>query len=125
MTTPAETPATPVTAVEPLTATHTGRTNPLAIASFALSLSGLTIFAQIAGIITGHLALKQIKETNEEGNGLAKAGLIISYVMVGVSVLAFLFFIAIWGLMVAGMAAWFGNMDPSVWNEPNMPYYFD
>lgn len=90
------------------------RTNALAIASFALSLSGLTLLAQIAGIITGHMALKQIRETGEAGHGLAKAGLIISYVVVGISILFVVFFVALWGIMIATLFATFGSGDPSM-----------
>ena len=60
-----------------------GRTEPLAIWSFVLSLLGLAccgfVFG-IAGAICGHLALSQIKqEPHLQGRGLALAGVIIGY----------------------------------------------
>lgn len=93
---------------------QSARTNSLAIASFALSLSGLTFLAQIAGIITGHMALNQIRQTGEAGHGLAKAGLIISYVTVGVSVLFIVFFVALWGIMLATLLTTFGAVQPGM-----------
>lgn len=107
--------AEPQTADTPAVAQpHSARTNSLAIASFALSLSGLTFFAQIAGIITGHMALNQIRQTGESGHGLAKAGLIISYVTVGVSVLFIVFFVALWGIMLATLLTTFGAVQPGM-----------
>lgn len=60
----------------------------------------------IAGIITGHISLKQIKQTGEQGEGMAKAGLIISYVFTGIGVLIVLAYIAfiVFALIFAGAA---------------------
>jgi hypothetical protein len=65
------------------------RTNALAIVSLVSSLVGLVVWflAPLAGIITGHIALGQIKRTGEAGQGMAMAGLIIGYVLMGLSVL--------------------------------------
>ena len=46
----------------------------MAIASFVCAF-----FFFPLGIIFGHVALSQIKKTNEGGKGLATAGLILSY----------------------------------------------
>lgn len=56
--------------------------NTLAIVTIILAF----VFS-VAGIVTGHIALKQIDRTGESGRGLAKAGLIISYVFTGLAVL--------------------------------------
>jgi len=40
------------------------------------------------GVILGHVALGQIRQTGEQGAGLAKVGLIVGYVFVGLLVLA-------------------------------------
>ncbi|KQR53983.1 hypothetical protein ASF88_03845 [Leifsonia sp. Leaf336] len=53
------------------------RTNVLAIVSLVSAF-----FVSIVAIITGHIALSQIKRTGENGRGLALAGLIIGYVSV-------------------------------------------
>jgi len=55
------------------------RTNSFAIAAL---VCGIVQFAGLfpAGIILGHRALRKIRETGEDGYGLAKAGLILGYV---------------------------------------------
>ncbi|MCI0156352.1 DUF4190 domain-containing protein [Leifsonia shinshuensis] len=61
------------------------RTNVLAIISLVSAF-----FVSLAAVITGHIALAQIKRTGENGRGLALAGLIIGYVGIGAGVLFFL-----------------------------------
>lgn len=58
-------------------------TNGLAIASLICAF----MFAPL-GIVFGHMSLSQIKRTGEEGRGLAIAGLVISYVLTVLTVLA-------------------------------------
>ena len=61
------------------------RTSGLAIASLVLSLLGPV--GCIPAVICGHIALSQIrKSTGLSGRGLALAGVIIGYIMLGVSV---------------------------------------
>jgi hypothetical protein len=78
------------------TVTQAAPTNTLAIitliAAFVLPL---------AGIITGHIALKQLKTSGESGHALAKWGLILSYIFVGLGVL----FAIIWLVIVAAVVA--------------------
>jgi len=57
-------------------------TNTMAI----LSLVFAFVFSPV-GIIMGHIAKKQIKQTGEQGDGLATAGLVISYIFTGLAVL--------------------------------------
>ncbi len=71
------------------------RTNVLAIISLVSAF-----FVSLAAVITGHIALAQIKRTGENGRGLALAGLIIGYVGIGAGVL---FFIIWLGLFVSLM----------------------
>ncbi|WP_394686000.1 DUF4190 domain-containing protein [uncultured Microbacterium sp.] len=75
------------------------RTNVLAIISLVASLVGfvliLPVVGSIAGVITGHISLKQIKDRGERGRGMALAGVIIGYVtllfvilfVIGISIL--------------------------------------
>jgi Domain of unknown function (DUF4190) len=63
--------------------TPTPGTNTVAI----LSLIFAFVFAPV-GIILGHVAKKQIKQTGEQGDGLATAGLVLSYIFTGLAVLA-------------------------------------
>ncbi len=72
------------------------RTNVLAIVSIVAAF-----FAPPAAIITGHLALSQIRRTGEEGYMLAKAGLIVGYVFTSF----YLLFFAIWLTMMITMFA--------------------
>src|SRR5437899_4526879 len=60
-----------------------GQTNVMAI----LSLVFAFVFWP-AGIVLGHIAKRQIRERNEEGGGLATAGLILSYVFGAIAVVA-------------------------------------
>jgi len=58
-------------------------TNGLAIASLIVSILG---FGPI-GAIMGHIARRQIKERNEQGDGLALAGVIVGWVTTAIWVL--------------------------------------
>lgn len=81
-------------------------TNTMAIISLVSSVLGLTfvpILGSIAGVITGHIARRQIAETGEQGSGAATAGLIIGYVGVALLVLGIIAFIAFFAL-AAGVA---------------------
>lgn len=72
------------------------RTNPLAIASLIcgiIQFAGLP--AWIVAIVLGHWARRQIRQTGERGDGLAKAGLTLGYIglaltVVGIVVLVLL-----------------------------------
>lgn len=100
-----ETPAQPAAPAAPTapaaqpTVVQAAPTNTLAIitiiAAFVLPL---------AGIITGHIALKQLKTSGESGHALAKWGLILSYVFVGIGVVVFIFWM-IFAIVLAGMGA--------------------
>lgn len=65
------------------------KTNTLAIVSLVCALGGLIIgIAAPIGAILGHVALKQIRERGEQGEGMAKAGIIIGWILTGLMVLA-------------------------------------
>jgi hypothetical protein len=80
--------------------------NTLAIVTIIMAF----VFS-IAGIVTGHIALKQIDRTGESGRGLAKAGLIISYVFTGLWVLGIIAYIVFFILIfaAAGTGAMYSN----------------
>ena len=79
-------------------------TNGLAIASLVVSIASFVVcplFA-IVGLVLGYKARTQIRERNEDGDGLALAGIITGWCGVGFSVLylgifAFIFTIPFWG----------------------------
>ncbi|WP_431908951.1 DUF4190 domain-containing protein [Micromonospora carbonacea] len=72
------------------------RTNGMAIAALVLSLVGIgsCITAPI-GAILGHVARKQIRETGEGGEGMAKAAIIVGWILTGLMVLAILGYVAL------------------------------
>lgn len=72
-------------------------TNVLAV----LSLVFAVVFAP-AGIVLGHLAKRQIRQTGEEGDQLATWGLILSYVFTAIGLLACCGWIGL---------AWWANSD--------------
>lgn len=81
-------------------------TNVLAIISLISAIAGLSLIpflGSIAAVITGHMSLKQIERTGENGRGLALGGTIVGWISLGLWVLgiiiAVLFFI---GLAAAG-----------------------
>lgn len=71
------------------------KTNGLAIAALVLSLVGFTscITAPV-GAILGHVAQKQIRQTGEGGEGMAKAAIIVGWILTGLLVLLILFYVA-------------------------------
>jgi hypothetical protein len=59
--------------------------NTLSVVSLATSVTG---FGALAGIITGHIALSQIKDSKQAGRPLALAGVIVGYSFIGLGVVA-------------------------------------
>jgi hypothetical protein len=77
------------------------QTSPLAVVSLVAGILGWTllpVLGSIVAIVCGHLARAEIRRSPEtlEGDGLALAGLILGYLVIGLSVLlvigAILFF---------------------------------
>ena len=57
--------------------------NTLSVVSLATSVTG---FGALAGIITGHISLAQIKDSKENGRPLAIAGLVVGYAFIALFV---------------------------------------
>lgn len=73
-------------------------TNGMAIASLVCSISGFIIFPLIGavlGVIFGHIALKQIKVSQEQGHGMALAGLVMGYIQIALLVLFILLLVVL------------------------------
>ena len=64
--------------------------NVLAIVSLVSAF-----FVSLAAIITGHIALSQIKKTGEKGRGLAIAGLALGYVRLVAEIVLIILFIVL------------------------------
>lgn len=82
-------------------------TNVLAIVSLVLSVIGISI----AGAITGHIAIRQIRERGEGGYGIALAGTIVGWVGCALWIVSWLFVI-VWVLVLGG----------TLWGLSEMPY---
>jgi len=59
-------------------------TNGLAIASLVCSLAGPFTcgLTTIVGVVLGHVSLSQIKRSQQQGRGMAVAGVVIGYVSI-------------------------------------------
>jgi len=73
------------------------RTNTLAVASLACGIGQLLVWfpASIAAIVLGHKARRQIRQTGEQGDGLARAGLILGYLGLAFTLLLALLVVAV------------------------------
>jgi len=58
-----------------------------------VALVGALVFAPL-GIVFGHIALSQIRRSDEDGKGLAIAGLVIGYIFTVVFLLVIVFWLA-------------------------------
>jgi hypothetical protein len=102
---PASQPAPAYGETAPAYGQPTGpKTNTLAIISLVASIAGiviLPIIASIGGVICGHISLGQIKQTGEQGRGMAVAGLIIGYVGIALWIIGGIIFFAVLGAFLA------------------------
>ena len=85
------------------------QTNGLAVASLVLGIVSLACsqcITAIPGVIFGHIALKQIRESGgvQTGQGLAIAGLVTGYISLGLAAALLLVWAVIVLLTVLGMA---------------------
>lgn len=84
-------------------------TNTLAIVSLVsgiLSWIFFPVLAAIVGVITGHMARREIRNSYgaQSGDGLALAGLVISYANLALSCVSLLLFVLFFGGMI-GLSA--------------------
>lgn len=84
-------PLPPVPSPGPPPVYPASQTNGMAIASLVLGIVSLACshcITAIPGVIFGHIALKQIRESGgtQTGRGLAMAGLVTGYVSLGIVV---------------------------------------
>lgn len=86
------------------------RTNTLSIVALVTGF-----FCSIAAVITGHLALGQIKRTGEDGRGLAVAGLVLGYLGIAATAVALilaLLFTATIVSFITAVSATTGSVTP-------------
>ena len=90
-------------------------TNVLAI----ITIIAAFVMAPV-GIVTGHISLSQIKRTGEEGRGLAKAGLILSYIFTAFMVIGVLLMVLLF--VGAVMSAPGGSMGGGMGGTTGGPF---
>ncbi len=92
------------------------KTSTLAIVSLSTGIAGIILgwnfvpfLASIIAVITGHMARKEIRNSNGmiEGDGLALAGLITGWAMIILSILGLILIVLFFGGILAflGMAS--------------------
>ncbi len=93
------------------------KTNTLALVSLVSSF-----FVSLVAVITGHIALGQIKQRGEAGRALALAGLIIGYVGIATTALFLVLavaFAATFGAIIAAVAGGAAGPFPTVSDTPS------
>jgi hypothetical protein len=87
--------------------------SPLAVASLICGLVGWIVpfFGSLAAVITGHMAKKDIRESNGQlgGDGMALAGLIMGYIQLSFILLCVLCIMAFVFAVSAGSGAFDGQ----------------
>jgi hypothetical protein len=98
-------PAQPPRAAYPLPMAPQATTNGMAIGSFVCGIGQVVggPFAGIAAVVLGHQARRRIRETGEQGDGLAVAGLVLGYIGLGVVL------VAIVAILLLGVAVTHGG----------------
>ena len=100
----------------PVYTANPSQTNTLAVVSLAAGIGsffahiipgigGLTV--AIIAVVTGHMARTQIKQTGEQGYGMATAGMIIGIVhlaLIALVVIGLLFAILVFGIALFGIS---------------------
>ena len=82
--------------------------NALAIVSLVSAF-----FISLVAVITGHIALSQIKRTGELGRGLAIAGLVLGYLGILLTIVGIILFFA--------FLPYWASMYPDSFNPDNFP----
>ena len=75
--------------VEPATVAPAGKANGLAVASLVFGFAQFMVgpVATVPAIVFGHMARNQIKQTGEQGAGLALAGLVLGWGAVALGII--------------------------------------
>ena len=79
--------------------------------TFALLAMLFAFIAPLAGIIFGHIALRQIKRNGDAGRGIGLTGLILSYAAIAVILLFAIFSIGMLIMIFGEMGSEFSDMN--------------
>jgi len=88
-------------------------TNALSVVSLVAGIAAWVIFpviGAIVAVVTGHLAIGQIRRSREGGRGMAVAGVILGWVQLGVVALVIIVW-AVIALIAIGTFAGSGGLD--------------
>ena len=96
---------------QPVTYPVVKRDSTLALISMISGIIGWTILpfiGSIVAVITGHLAKKEIRESGNtmSGDGMALAGIILGYTMIGISLLALIVILVFVLALVPAIGTW-------------------
>jgi len=95
-----------------------------------VALVSALVFAPL-GIVFGHIALTQIRRTDEDGKGLAIAGLVIGYVLTGLFLLVIVFWLILFVVLaneidrLPSTPTTYGtySMQSTMWTESTSPHF--
>jgi hypothetical protein len=81
-------------------------TNGMALAAMIVALAGLiSCIGFPVGAILGHVALRQVRQSGEQGEGYAKTGIIVGWIGTGLGILGCGLYIA----LIAAAASFHGS----------------
>jgi len=81
-------------------------TNTMAVISLATGIASWFVLPLVGGVIaviTGHLAKKEIRQTGQQGDGLATIGLVLGYLHLAVVALVVLVLILLFGAVIVAL----------------------
>jgi len=95
-----------------------------------VALVGAFVFAPL-GIVFGHIALSQIRRSDEDGKGLAIAGLAIGYILTGLFLLVIVFWVILFVVLaneidkLPSTRTTYGtySMQSTTWTEATSPSF--
>jgi len=76
----------------------------MALAAMIVALAGLvTCIAFPVGAVLGHVALKQVRQTGEQGEGYAKTGIIVGWIGTGLAIVGCGVYFALLGTVLSNL----------------------
>jgi uncharacterized membrane protein len=102
---PQSQPPAPAPAAYPST---TPPTNTMAVISLATGIASWFVLPLVGGVVavvTGHIAKKEIRQTGQQGDGLATVGLVLGYLHLAVVALVILILFLVFGAVMAALVS--------------------